>query len=83
MVSGDITRKKMLAFIVEYVNEHGYAPSVREIGQAVHLSSPSSVKSHMDTLFRIGCLATEADIGSPRAYRVTEKGKTYDIGGEC
>lgn len=81
MISGDKTRKEILKFIVGYVNEHGYAPTVREIGSAVNLKSPSSVKSHMDILFRIGCLATEADIGSPRAYRVTEKGKNYDFCG--
>ena len=80
MISGDVTRVAILKFIAQYFDEHGYAPSVREIGAAVGLKSPSSVNSQMLVLFNRGCLATEAEFGSPRAFRLTDKGKAYDIG---
>lgn len=49
-----IRRKKILAFIKEEIQKKGYPPSVREIGQAVGLSSPSTVQSHLNVLERQG-----------------------------
>ena len=37
-------------FILQYTKEHGYPPSVREIGTAVNLKSPSTVHFHMKQL---------------------------------
>ena len=37
-------------FLVTYSQEHGYPPSVREIGAAVGLKSPSTVHMHLQTL---------------------------------
>lgn len=37
-------------FILQYTREHGYPPSVREIGEAVGLKSPSTVHFHMKKL---------------------------------
>lgn len=37
-------------FILQYTKEHGYPPSVREIGFAVNLKSPSTVHFHMKKL---------------------------------
>ena len=37
-------------FILQYTKEHGYPPSVREIGTAVNLKSPSTVHFHMKKL---------------------------------
>lgn len=37
-------------FILQYTRTHGYPPSVREIGAAVHLKSPSTVHFHMKKL---------------------------------
>lgn len=37
-------------FILQYTREHGYPPSVREIGAAVNLKSPSTVHFHMKKL---------------------------------
>ena len=37
-------------FILQYTKEHGYPPSVREIGAAVDLKSPSTVHFHMKKL---------------------------------
>jgi repressor LexA len=50
------------------VNERGYPPSVREIGEAVGLTSPSTVHSHLATLQRLGFL--KRDPTKPRAIEV-------------
>src|SRR5881628_414519 len=47
-------QRKILAMIRETVAEHGYPPSIREIGEAVGLTSPSSVHSQLEALQRKG-----------------------------
>ncbi len=69
---GKQTRDKMMIAISEYINEHGYAPSIKEIAEAVNLKSTSSVHHHMSILFKEGRLETEAPIGTARAYRVNK-----------
>ena len=66
------TREKIYNYIVQYIQEHGYAPSFREIGEAVGLKSTSSIHRHMLRLFNDGMLETDAEPGSPRAIRVPE-----------
>jgi repressor LexA len=53
-----VTEKQLriLDVIREFTTEHGYPPSVREIGEAVGLSSSSTVQSHLKTLERRGLL---------------------------
>lgn len=46
----------MYEFIVEYFYQHGYSPTVREIGYATGLKSPSTVHGHIDRLVRDGKL---------------------------
>ncbi|MFL6012244.1 MAG: hypothetical protein ACJ734_10715, partial [Gaiellaceae bacterium] len=41
-------------FLVDYVDRHGYPPTVREIGEAVGLASPSTVHAHLANLERAG-----------------------------
>lgn len=60
---------EILAFIERTVGERGYPPSVREIGEAVGLASPSTVHSHLHTLQRLGYL--RRDPTKPRAIEVT------------
>ena len=43
-------------FLVDYVDRHGYPPTVREIGDAVGLASPSTVHAHLANLERAGLL---------------------------
>src|ERR1051326_2155939 len=43
-------------FLVQYVDGHGYPPTVREIGEAVGLASPSTVHAHLANLERPGLL---------------------------
>ena len=56
---------EILAFIEKTVGDRGYPPSVREIGEAVGLASPSTVHSHLHTLQRLGYL--QRDPTKPRA----------------
>ena len=58
--------------ILDYIDtqnrERGYPPSVREIGEAVGLTSPSTVHSHLNTLQKLGYL--RRDPAKPRAIEV-------------
>jgi repressor LexA len=55
-------------FLVEYVDGHGYPPTVREIGSAVGLASPSTVHAHLANLERAGLL--RRDPTKPRALEL-------------
>jgi repressor LexA len=61
-------QREILDFIVESVERHGYPPAVREIGEAVGLSSPSTVHAHLRTLEDLGYLRIEPD--KARAIKV-------------
>jgi repressor LexA len=61
-------QRDILEFIEAQSNERGYPPSVREIGEAVGLTSPSTVHSHLNTLSRLGFL--RRDPSKPRAIEV-------------
>ncbi|WP_350257581.1 transcriptional repressor LexA [Scrofimicrobium sp. R131] len=61
-------QQQILDFVRQYGKEVGYAPSVREIGRAVGLASPSTVKHHLDYLSRVGLLQRRDR--SPRALIV-------------
>ena len=50
------------------MRDHGYPPSVREIGEAVGLTSPSTVHNHLNRLQRLGYL--RRDPTKPRAIEV-------------
>lgn len=47
-------QERILTFIVEYVNENGYPPSIREIGNSFNISSLRGVTVHLDALERKG-----------------------------
>jgi repressor LexA len=55
-------------FVVKYGDKHGYPPTVREIGEAVGLASPSTVHAHLANLERAGHL--RRDPTKPRALEV-------------
>src|SRR5438067_12815540 len=61
-------------FLVDYVDRHGYPPTVREIGDAVGLASPSTVHAHLANLERAGLL--KRDPTKPRALELTGRGRT-------
>ena len=61
-------RRQILDFIATQLQSRGYPPSVREIGEAVGLTSSSTVHSHLATLQRHGYL--RRDPTKPRAIEV-------------
>lgn len=61
-------RREILEFIAAHQRERGYPPSVREIGEAVGLTSSSTVHTHLTTLQRQGYL--RRDPTKPRAIEV-------------
>jgi repressor LexA len=62
-------RRQILEFIAEEIRDRGYPPSVREIGEAVGLTSSSTVHSHLQVLQREGYL--RRDPTKPRAIAVS------------
>ena len=61
-------QRDILDFIEQQMRDRGFPPSVREIGDAVGLTSPSTVHSHLNTLQRHGYL--RRDPSKPRAIEV-------------
>lgn len=62
--------KEIYAYIIRYFQEHGYAPSNKEIAEAVVVST-HTVERHITELKDAGLLATEHP-GISRAYRLTK-----------
>jgi repressor LexA len=69
----DLTARQraILEFILRTHKERGYPPSVREIGEAVGLQSPSSVHAQLATLADRGYLRKDPD--RPRAAGVSQQ----------
>jgi repressor LexA len=61
-------QQEIWSFLVDYVDRHGYPPTVREIGEAVGLASPSTVHAHLANLERAGLL--RRDPTKPRALEL-------------
>jgi repressor LexA len=61
-------QQEIVQFLASYVDEHGYPPTVREIGDAVGLASPSTVHAHLANLERVGLL--RRDPTKPRAIEL-------------
>src|SRR5688572_18994716 len=62
-------QQEIWGFLVEYVDRHGYPPTVREIGEEVGLASPSTVHAHLANLERVGLI--KRDPSKPRAIELT------------
>jgi repressor LexA len=67
-------QKEILDFVNTHVDAHGYPPTVREIGQAVGLTSPSTVHAHLAKLESLGLIRRDAT--KPRALEVIEGGRS-------
>jgi len=70
-------QRQILDLILDTVERRGYPPSVREIGDAVGLSSPSTVHSHLSSLVDQGYL--RRDPSKPRAIEVVDDGRDGDL----
>lgn len=70
MARGTLTvrQRQILEFIDEQLRSRGFPPSVREIGEAVGLTSPSTVHAHLNSLTALGYL--RRDPVKPRAIEV-------------
>jgi repressor LexA len=66
----DLTKRQreIFDYIRRYLRKYGYPPTVREIGQALGLHSPSTVHAHLAKLEQIGLL--RRDPSKPRAIEV-------------
>ena len=69
MADGTITakQKEILEYIKSEILKRGFPPAVREICEAVHLKSTSSVHSHLESLERKGYI--RRDPTKPRAIK--------------
>lgn len=65
--------QEILAFVEQFVQENGFAPSVREIGTAVGLSSTSSVSYHLQQLQEKGLLQAPGAKGRKRAIVTAQR----------
>jgi repressor LexA len=70
-------QQEIWAFLVDYVDSHGYPPTVREIGEAVGLASPSTVHAHLANLERAGLL--RRDPTKPRALELTGREREASV----
>ncbi len=64
-------QQQVLDVVEQYMEEHGYPPTVREIGDAVGLNSPSTVHAHLKALEQSGALRRDAT--KPRAIDLGER----------
>ena len=73
MAGGKITKKQeeILEYIKDQILERGFPPAVREICQAVHLKSTSSVHSHLESLEKNGYI--RRDPTKPRAIEILDE----------
>ena len=62
-------QREILVFVEQFMREHGYPPSVREIGDAVGLNSPSTVHTHLNNLEARGYI--RRDPSKPRTMTVS------------
>lgn len=67
-------QQEIWQFLAAYVDEHGYPPTVREIGGAVGLASPSTVHAHLASLEREGLI--RRDPTKPRAIELVGRRQT-------
>lgn len=66
-------QREIIEFVNQHVDQYGYPPTVREIGQAVGLTSPSTVHAHLARLEGAGLI--RRDKTKPRALEVMEGGR--------
>jgi repressor LexA len=70
MVELNLTKRQqeIFDFIKSYGAEHGYPPTVRDIGKAIGLASSSTVHAHLANLEKVGLL--RRDPAKPRAIEL-------------
>ena len=80
-----ITKRQqaVLDVIEQYIREKGFGPTVREVCQALGLSSPSTVHVHLKALEEKGLITRQRDKGDSRAVTVhlTKEGRAFSARG--
>lgn len=80
-------QQQVLDVVEQYMEENGYPPTVREIGDAVGLASPSTVHAHLKALELSGDLRRDAtkpraiDLGERRAARIAQHAEAAERAG--
>ena len=64
-------QQRIYDYIASFIRDQGYPPSVREIGEAVGLKSPSTVHFHIKHLEELGYLSKDGRKG--RALTLVER----------
>lgn len=68
--------RQLLDFITQFIQRYGYAPTLKEIGEALNMGSPATVHEHVDKLRMKGYIK-KLD-GTARGLEVIEKYRTRD-----
>ena len=73
MPKGKLSKRQaaIYDYICSYTDQHGYPPSVREIGTAVNLASPSTVHMHLKVLEQFGPI--DRDPKKPRTMKIVSQ----------
>lgn len=69
MVTKGTSRESVYSFLVHYIKENGFAPSVREISIGTGLRSTSTVYNHLKMLEMMGKIEMKRG-SSPRAIKL-------------
>ena len=80
MIELNLTKRQreIFEFIKRYSAEHGYPPTVRDIGRAIGLTSSSTVHAHLANLEKVGVL--RRDPTKPRALELLVEGARRAVG---
>lgn len=70
-------QQRVYDYIAESIAEHGYAPSVREVGEALGLKSPSTVHFHIKHLQEMGLI--EKSAGKGRAITLKKQPQAVPV----
>src|SRR4029450_7694857 len=70
-------QQEIWQFLAEYVDAHGYPPTVREIGDTVGLASPSTVHAHLANLERAGLLRRDPTM--PRGLELSARERPASV----
>lgn len=68
MKKSEEKRKKLFDYIVEYISDKGYSPSIREMADFLEVSSSSTIANHLDKLTQSGLI--KRDKSKPRAIEI-------------
>jgi repressor LexA len=68
-------QRQILDYVTDFMNENGYAPSIREIGEHFDLSSPATIHVHLENLKRKGFL--KSGYNEARSIELVETGTNW------